>query len=102
MTPLQANWARAYLPRGVLLWLAVRAVISCMLIAAKQPVLQPSFLGALTIVPCCFVAGWLDIGRRKEQVLLGNLGLSRTTVAGLLAAPAAAGELALALAGRIG
>jgi hypothetical protein len=45
---------------------------------------------------------WVDIRVRKERALIGNLGMSRVTVSGLCAVPAALGETLIVVAGFTG
>ena len=52
---------------------------------------------ALLVVPLTAALGLIDVARRGERALLGNFGVSRRRVAAGLAAPAALGEVVLAV-----
>jgi hypothetical protein len=52
---------------------------------------------ALALVGVSAALGLVDVARRGERALLGNFGVSRLRLLTWLAAPAALGELAIAM-----
>jgi hypothetical protein len=92
--------ARAYLLRGIGLWVGGRLLHALVLALAELPPLPVSKLTSLHVI---FVTGLLalaDIHRRKERAFLGNLGVSRATMAAICGLPAAIGEAIVAFVVR--
>lgn len=92
--------ARPLLWRGLVVWALARAIVT--FAARAQAGSASSAAGALGpvgvagVVVACAALGYVELRRRREVVLLGNLGVSRLTIAVLLVVPAAAAETALA------
>ena len=85
----------AYLRRGAIIWLTMRLCVSGVLLLGGDNPLHPS-------VPTTFAFVWLTVGltvldirRRHEQMLIGNLGLRPVVVSLLTVVPAATGETGL-------
>lgn len=88
--------------RGVIIWAGMRAVLAlgiAMLDASAPFRLPPGVAGAVALVAA--VLSWLEVRRRREHLLLGNLGISHPTLflAGLL--PAVLMESLLLLAEHV-
>lgn len=98
---IASNWllARAYLIRGVVLWLLARLLISVAMLLADADPLALSPRASAIIILVATALGLAQTMRLREGVLLGNLGVSRPMLAICLALPAFAGELIIALAG---
>lgn len=92
--------ARTYLFRGLRLWIGVRVLVSLIFFLAGglNGVLE-SFggLAPWAIVALCLFLGVVDLWRRNERALLGNLGVSRAMVGAALLLTAVSGELSLRL-----
>ena len=92
---------RAYFARGMRLWLVVRLTVMIVpvLVKAATPaeVLRYSPSGGLVLVALCGLLGFLDTRMRRERALLANLGIADREITAMFAAPAAFGELLLAL-----
>lgn len=85
---------RAYVARGIRLWLAMRAIVTCLLLlgASSQRLSLSAMIQLVVVsVALCF----LDTHRRRERALLGNLGVRPLTLAVLFALPAVLGEMAI-------
>lgn len=89
---------KAYLSRGLRLWISGRLLL---LIAGINPV-RPSIQGMILLIVLTAALAFVDIRIRREAALIGNLGLSTATVVMLVVAPAIAGEVAIALISRLG
>ena len=89
---------RAYLVRGLWLWLSVRAVATAVLLLGRvDPVHLPlasQFQIAAFAVGACF----LETHRQRERALLGNLGVRAGALATIFAVPAILGEATIRLA----
>lgn len=86
---------RAYLFRGVLLWIAARAAITvALMLAGEDPIRISGFTG-VGIVLLVVVLGWIETRRRREGALLANLGVSPLLPSVCFAAPALLAELLL-------
>ena len=101
MQMITADWlvARAYLLRGMVLWLLARILISMAMLLAN---IDPFALAPRSSVIIILIAtglGFAQAHRLREGVMLGNLGVSRPMLALGFALPAFAGELIIALAG---
>ncbi len=83
---------RALLLRATVLWALLR-----MLVAAAARIAETSFSDPVGLIVLCSVVGIVDIRRRRELVLWGNLGLSVTQLATIFALVAGSGELLLSL-----
>ena len=87
--------------RGLALWACVRLMLAVMrlllTIVNGASMLEPgSFM--IGVVPLVILLGMIDVGRRREWGLLGNLGVSRGSIVAWLGAPALAAEMALSAA----
>jgi hypothetical protein len=72
---------RAWIPRGGLLWLAVRAMASGMIALAGGDPLAPSPGRSLLLVALTVVVCFVQTARIREWMLLGNLGVTPTSLA---------------------
>lgn len=93
---------RAYLRRGVGLWVASRVLLAMVLAFAELEPIRLSTAGSIQLVLVTALVAWVDLHRRKERALLGNLGVSRAFIVAICALPAAVGETILALSGLAG
>jgi hypothetical protein len=98
-----ANWflARSYLLRGAVLWFLARLLISVLVALANTNPLALSARSSAIIILIAMALGVAQTLRLREMVLLGNLGVSRGTLALWFALPALAGELIIRLAGAV-
>jgi hypothetical protein len=87
--------ANAYLRRGLLLWLLLRAVITSVLFIAGAEIWQLSATALVEVVLLTVLLGWLEILRHRERTLLNNLGVSPLILSSLFAVPAMLGEAML-------
>jgi hypothetical protein len=87
------------------LWVLTRIVhVVVSLVAINTPELSAA--NALwhpqpVVVLACMVLGFIEILRRGERLLIGNLGIGPGRLAGLLAAPPVVAEILVAIAGRV-
>lgn len=86
---------RAYLFRGALLWIVARAAITGALVLAGSDALRLSPIVLAEIVLLIVALGWIETRRRRENVLLANLGVSPILLTFLFAGPAVLGEFVL-------
>lgn len=86
---------RAYVVRGLWLWVGVRALVAAVFAMAELGPLPLSFGSAIQVVLLCVIVGFVDIRRRHERALLGNLGLGNAVMALLFVVPAIFGEIIL-------
>jgi hypothetical protein len=84
-----------YLLRGVVLWVVGRATITVFLILGGGSGLAIPFVFIVLFLTTIAALGWIDIGRQRERILLGNLGVHPLAVTSLIAAPAVLGEILL-------
>lgn len=95
----------ALLLRQSVLWLVVRiahAVVASVAasspeITAANAILQPQ----PAVVLLCAVLGVVELLRRGERQLIGNLGIDNWQLATILTAPALSAELVVALAAGV-
>jgi hypothetical protein len=94
----------ALLKRQIFLWLIVRAIQVPVLLLAGPPgdsiwarlsVPQPA------VVLVAAALGVIELRRRHEQILMGNLGITRMQVAAILIVPSLIIETVVALLGRL-
>ena len=90
-----------YLLRGALLWAVARATISLFLVLGGGSAVALPFVMIIPVVAAVVFLGWIDIGRRHERILLGNLGIRPLFISALLAAPAVVGEALLSAGAAI-
>jgi hypothetical protein len=88
---------RAYLNRGVPLWIFGKLLLSVALLLAELDPLRVSFQGSILMVALTAILGLVDIHVRGERALIGNLGLSRSTLALIGATPAVVLEVVVAM-----
>ena len=86
--------ARAYLVRGVWIWLTTRLLVMLAFLWADIDPLQLSLGIALQVIVLSVVVGFVDVSRRRERALLGNLGIGSRPLGAMFAGPAVAGEVA--------
>jgi hypothetical protein len=84
---------RAYGWRGVRLWLVVRAAVSFLLFVGDANPARLSSPSTLMLFVLLMIVAFVDVRRRHELVLLGNLGVHPAVFAVLLGGPALIGEL---------
>src|SRR6185437_8055272 len=92
---------RAYLGRGLRLWLAVRAVGTAVLLLGhvnpiRLPVASNIQLVAFSVGVC-----FLETYRLRERALLGNLGVRPGALAVIFSLPAIVGEAAIRMAALV-
>jgi hypothetical protein len=89
---------RAYLLRAVGIWLTMRLAVSVVLaFGGEDPIrLAPPALLALIVLPPVLMG--IDIGRRRETILLANLGIARNRIALVALVPSLIGECAILVA----
>jgi len=93
--------AKAYLRRGLWLWLVARATITTVLLIAGADAWNLS-ASALTVVVLLIVAlGWFETFRHRERALLGNLGVSPLLLSAFFAVPALLGETLLGIGATV-
>jgi hypothetical protein len=87
------------------LWVLTRLVYLLVLMLAVSSPDEKAANSAWHVQPVviilCATFGAVDIRRRGERLLLGNLGISQHRVAGLLAAPPLVAEVLVAVAGSV-
>lgn len=86
---------RAYVVRGLWLWVGVRAVAAAVFATAELEPLPLSAGAVIQVILLCVIVGFVDIRRRHERALLGNLGLGNAAMTLLFVAPAIFGEIIL-------
>ena len=91
--------ARTYLVRGAVLWFLARVLISALMTLANANPLTLSARASFIIILIATALGFAQTLRLRETVLLGNLGVSRATIALWFALPAFAGELIIGITG---
>jgi hypothetical protein len=87
------------------LWVLTRLVYMVVLaVAVSSPGEKAAnnvwHLQPVVIVLCAFL-GAVDIRRRGERLLIGNLGISQYRLAGVLAAPPLVAEVLVAIVGSV-
>lgn len=91
----------AYLRRGLLLWVVIRAAITFVLLIAGADIRKLSTTALVEVILLIVVLGWLEILRHRERTLLSNLGISPIVLSILLAVPAMLGEAALRIGASV-
>lgn len=84
--------------RGIYLWIFVRLLAMAAFAFAASQGGEPQGMPPIGVIPLCVAVGLVDVRRRQERALWGNLGLSLVTVGGILGVVALIGEFALAIA----
>lgn len=92
---------RAYLFRGVLLWIVTRVAITSVLLLAGVDAIKLSTAAIVEVVLLIVVLGWIETLRHRERALLGNLGVSPVLLSTFFGAPALLGELVLRIGGAV-
>jgi hypothetical protein len=95
----------ALLRRQCGLWVLIRLVYMVVLAVAVSSSGEKSannvwHIQPVVIVLCAFL-GAVDVRRRGERLLIGNLGISRYRLAWLLAAPPFVAEVLVAIVGSV-
>ena len=85
----------AYVARNLKLWTLTRLVISAVLLSAKTNPLRLSPITIIGIALCCAIVSVIEIYRRHEFDLLGNLGVGSLAIGALALGPPLFGELLL-------
>lgn len=89
---------RAYLRRGAVVWLTTRLVVVVVFaFGGTNPFVVPIVV-LLGLVAASAALTLVDVHRRHEQMLIGNLAIGPAFIVALAAIPALAGELAIRLA----
>jgi len=89
---LTPAFRRAYLVRGVGLWILVRMALAFVMSAGAEAVTGPGTVVAIPyIAGVVFLGVWADARVRREDLLLANAGISP------LRGPAVSGSVAFAL-----
>lgn len=93
---------RALLLRATVLWALLRMLVAAAVLMAESMSasasdMSTSFGNPVGLIVLCSILGIVDIRRRQELVLWGNLGLSATQLATIFALVAGSGELLLSL-----
>jgi hypothetical protein len=83
---------RAYVGRGARLWLLTRLAVGIVFLFGQANPLDVSTRNSFGLVLVSTFACAVDTTRRRELVLLGNLGVSHAQLAAFFALPAIAGE----------
>lgn len=81
--------------RGLWVWVLLRCTHAVVLLLNDLRPTLSAGSDTLAVVLLAALLSVVDIARRRETVLFGNLGIPRRTVAAVGAVPAAAMELAL-------
>jgi hypothetical protein len=100
MTISDSLIVRTYLLRGAVLWLLARVLISAVIFAAQGDPFAFSSRSAVIIIAVSTAVAFAQTIRYRERAFLGNLGVTRASLAACYALPALLGELAIALLGR--
>ena len=87
----------AYLARAALLWLLARAALGIVLLFGGFDPIRLLPIARMEVVLLSVAIGFLDVRRRHEFVLLGNLGVRRRVLALLFAIPAIVADVVLGL-----
>ena len=101
------EFARRFLIDGAVIWAVLRCALFAVVIVAPDrfgpPTLALGLPASLTLVTLCGALGLLDVLRRRESILLANLGIPLRAVFLTGAVPALIGEtLTTLLAGMAG
>ena len=94
---MRAHWPylQAYLVRGATCWVAARILAAVVGLFGSLPAAPASNVAALEAVVVSVALGVVDTLRRREAALIGNLAIHPAVFIGVLAMPAAIGELGL-------
>ena len=87
----------AYLRRGAGIWLLMRLSVSAVLLFGREDPLDLTGATTLTLILGSAALLRVDIRRRHERLLIGNLGLSPWVVSSVALIPAALGEIAIGM-----
>ncbi|MFI5244741.1 MAG: hypothetical protein ACHQQR_05905 [Gemmatimonadales bacterium] len=94
----------ALLKRQIVLWLAVRAIQVPVLLLAAPPgdsILMRLSAPQPAVVLVAAALGVIELRRRHELLLIGNLGITRMQVAAILIVPGVIIETVIGLLGRL-
>jgi hypothetical protein len=94
----------ALLTRQIVLWLAVRVIqVPVILLAGPpgDPILRRLSAPQPAVVFLAAILGLLELRRRHELILMGNLGISRLQVAAIVIVPGVIIETVIALFGSL-
>lgn len=91
-----------FLTRGATIWLAARIAVAAFIAMLHEgPVIRFSIAGSVWLAGIAGLLSWLDLRRRQEHLLLGNLGVGATAVFAWSALPAALLECTVAVAAHV-
>lgn len=88
---------RAYVTRGVQLWVGARILFGGVLALATMDPVHLTFSATMLMIGLSTALGIADIVRRHERAFLENLGVSRAALVACFAGPAMLGEIAISL-----
>lgn len=89
---------KAYLRRGATMWLMMRLCVSAVLLFGREDPLHVAPSTVLMLIAATAGLTLIDMRRRNERMLIGNLGYRPSVLSAIAVVPAAAGEIALRLA----
>jgi hypothetical protein len=93
---------RAYLFRSARLWVGIRALTAIALgIAELPPPFPHSPKAALLFVLISTTLCFVDVWRRRERALIGNLGMSPWTLGAVSVVPPTLGELCVVIGAQL-
>jgi len=84
-----------------LIWIVARAALALTLVLAGGDPLKLSTTALAEVVVLVVALGWIETRRRREGVLLANLGVSPYLLSGLFAVPGLLGEIVLRFGGEL-
>lgn len=91
-----------YLGRHLRLWALIRIGLSGVFLLARTDPLRVTPWTLCAIVALCAAVSVVELHRRHERVLLGNLGVNAVALGVLLIVPPLAGELVVRAFGAPG
>jgi hypothetical protein len=84
---------RAYALRGFRIWLVTRAHVTAVFLLGGEDAVRLPFGSVVELVLLTVALCFLDMRRRRERTLLGNLALGSGSLSAFFAGPAVFGEL---------
>jgi hypothetical protein len=88
---------RAYLTRGVKVWVLTRALLIVAFLFSNADPFRLSAIEFIAVITLSAALGFLETRRHRERALLGNLGVSPLVLGALFSGPALVGEIAFRL-----
>ena len=89
--------AWAYLVRGLWLWIGARLLAALVFVFARIGAVPTDTVTGVYMVALAMALGVVDVRRRRERALLGDLGVPIAVLLSWFAVPAICGELLLRL-----